>query len=487
VRFARATTLALMMALFVGCAHIEAPSGGPEDKDPPRVVATFPDSGAVGVAAGDSLAIVFSEPMNRRTVEKSFFISPPVTYHERSWRGETWILRLADSLRSDRTYVALLGTGAKDRHNLSPAAPWSFPFSTGESLDAGRVQGQVVGVRLPGRGSMVYAWPWETPPPDTTQEGFPPDPLRLGQADAKGDYALDYLPLNVPLRICALFDRQADQRFDPGTDRWTCLPDPVELSDSVRTATGVALFLADADEPGVVAGSVVDSVCILSRARQELATARARADSLREWMGAPEDAVPPDEPSPAWEGGVSGRRRVWSSEDSLRVGSELLAIDAIIGPAAAESAFCALPVIAQLVQILDTSGTRGEGAQSSEGSNDPARGSGSGAAGDAGGSGDATDAAIADTLGTPDTSTNGGTEVIAYEGTAAPEFRFTDVAPGIYRLRAFRDVNGDGAPQPDEPQVWYSFALEVRPLRVLDGLRLVLRKAPGPDTPPGTE
>src|SRR5512143_1145759 len=89
--------------LFLACAQIEPPSGGPEDKTAPTVRGTFPDSGAINVPLADSLVLLFSEPMNRRTVENSFFLSPPVEYRERRWEKQKWILRLQRPLEPHRT------------------------------------------------------------------------------------------------------------------------------------------------------------------------------------------------------------------------------------------------------------------------------------------------------------------------------------------------------------------------------------------------
>lgn len=413
--------LAVMTVGLAGCARIEAPRGGPEDREPPRIVDCWPDSGAVGVPLGDSLAFVFSEPVDRRSIEDAFFLTPPVEYRERRWEGQTWILRLREPLRADRTYALLLGVKARDRHQVPLAVPWSAAFSTGESLDTGRLAGRVIGQRYPGKSAFVYAWPWEAAPPDTSVEGFARDPLRLGQADAQGAFTLAYLPRGRPLRICAHYDPNGNRSFDPGRDRWSCLEEAVVLADTGAAPAGVELFFADADEPGRIGGGIVDSACIASSARRELARVRAARDSLRLWLAGVDveadeepheagmlDTLDQDRPAPL--------PRLLTADDSVRVGSALLRFDELFASAAAESAFCAQPLIAQL--------------------------------------------------------TAGDTTVVR-EATGE-SFQWTDVPPAIYRLRGFRDLNGNRAPDDDEPQVAYPYALEVRPLRELKDLKLIL-------------
>ena len=404
-----------------GCARIEAPRGGPEDREPPRIVDCWPDSGAVGVPLSDSLAFVFSEPVDRRSIEDAFFLTPPVEYRERRWDGQTWILRLREPLRTEQTYALLLGVKARDRHQVPLTVPWSAAFSTGESLDTGRLEGRVIGQRYPGKSAFVYAWPWEAAPPDTSVEGFARDPLRLGQADAQGAFALAYLPRGRPLRICAHYDPNGDRSFDPGRDRWSCLEDAVVLADTGAAPAGLELFFADADEPGRIGGGIVDSACIASSARGDLARVRAARDSLRLWL-AGVDVEADDDPVEAGRLDTLEQvrpaplPRLLTADDSVRVGSALLRFDELFAAAAAESAFCAQPLIAQL--------------------------------------------------------TAGDTAVVR-EATGE-SFQWTDVPPALYRLRGFRDLNGNRVPDEDEPQAAYPYALEVRPLRELKDLKLVL-------------
>ena len=69
-----AATAALI--LFLGCANQAPPPGGPPDRVRPRVVSTVPAGQAVGVAEDVSIEITFSEPMHRRSVERSVFVTP---------------------------------------------------------------------------------------------------------------------------------------------------------------------------------------------------------------------------------------------------------------------------------------------------------------------------------------------------------------------------------------------------------------------------
>jgi hypothetical protein len=417
------------------CAQIEPPSGGPEDKEAPRVTAVYPESAAVKVPLGDSVALTFSEPVDRRAVEDAFILSPPVEYRERSWQRDTWILRLSAPFRARVTYAGLLGAGAKDRHGIALKKPWTWAFSTGDTLDDGTISGEVIGQRYPGKGAAVYAWPWDPAVPDTSKEGPPPDPLRLGQADLQGKYELPYLPRGRPLRIAALYDRDRDRSFDLGDDRWAVLEQPLIVPDTGRVVTGVDLYLAANDEPGTVAGTLADSSCIRSTAIKALQRARARRDSLRGWLDgrittAPSFPGRSDTGSTLAGGAAKGDSGEvatvpLTAEDSLLVGREYLRLDSLETSARAESVFCSRPLLVRLLE--------------------------------------------------------GDTTMV--REAKGPQFSWADVPPGIYRLRGFRDLDGNGRLGPAEPAASWPHPLELLPLRKLDKLLLQL---PPHGAPPDT-
>ena len=57
------------------------------------------------------------------------------------------------------------------------------------------------------------------------------------------------------------------------------------------------------------------------------------------------------------------------------------------------------------------------------------------------------------------------------------------VPPATYRLRAFRDANGNGRAEAEEPVGKYPYAIEVRPLREMKDLLVVLPDSIRPRVP----
>lgn len=420
------TLLALVALLLAGCAEQGSPPGGPEDKTKPRVLDASPDSGAVGVALVDTLALLFSEPMNRRSVEEAIVLSPPIGFTARRWEKDRFSLVLAHPLEADRTYVLFLKGSAVDRRRNAIERPVAIGFSTGDSIDTGRAAGLVIGQRYAPKQRAVFVWEWEKTGIDTLRSGFPEEPIRFAETDGSGKFELSFLPRNRPLRLGVFYDAEGNDTFDRGRDRVAFWPDPIALADSSRGLTGIELYLADRDEPATVAGSVSDTLCAAKNPRRELNRIRAQRDSLRTALLGPNAPEPETRPGRSLDEPAEPIARLpfLTEAESLRVGIELLALDSLQTAAEEDSAYCLAPVRTELAtpegQVLRTA----DGAK----------------------------------------------------------FSWADVPPGLYRLSAYRDVDRDGTRDEGEPHAEFEHPLEALPLREVDVGVLSLR-TPGAGSP----
>lgn len=132
----RAAVRAVLSAsaiLFVlaGCS-----SGGGSTPDPaPTVESTTPADGATNVSIGSTIAITFSEAMDRPTTEAAFAASPPVTCTF-SWDPGSTVLNCdpdAD-LAADQGYTVTIGATAESESGQSLGTAESFSFSTAATV-----------------------------------------------------------------------------------------------------------------------------------------------------------------------------------------------------------------------------------------------------------------------------------------------------------------------------------------------------------------
>lgn len=289
-RLARAAALALLGA---ACARIVPPTGGPEDRSAPRIESVAPDSAAVRVPPEAPVRLTFSESMDRSSVRDWLQITPWPGRLQCSWEQRTFVCRAEEGWRAGTTYTVLLGTRAQDPRKNRLEAPLVLAFSTGDSLDAGELTGRVRTRSLTAEEVplFVFDWPETLAAPLDSSVALEPDPLnarRSGESGKEGQFALRFLPRGRRFLLAALYDRDGDRAYDAGTDLWGFAAQPVVCGDSTRGGTETEIYLVYADEPGDLAGTVIDSACA---GYVPPARLRATADSLGRILSGEVDAM----------------------------------------------------------------------------------------------------------------------------------------------------------------------------------------------------
>ena len=117
-----------LVLLATSCAKVGLPSGGPVDKEAPRILSHYPAADALVVARDEVVEIAFSEAMDRERTEEALFVSPAGPL-QLKWRGTTR-LQVAMPLAEERTYVLTVGTGARDVRGNSLAQSFTLAFAT---------------------------------------------------------------------------------------------------------------------------------------------------------------------------------------------------------------------------------------------------------------------------------------------------------------------------------------------------------------------
>jgi len=135
-----AGALLLAVAQIVGCGG-QLVAWPPEDILAPTVVATSPDSEAIGVMRNRTLSAMFSEPMDAGTVTATSFVlfnGATQVPGAVSYTGVTATFDPATDLDAATTYTATIRQSAADPAGNTLAADYTWTFTTGSSLDAQR-------------------------------------------------------------------------------------------------------------------------------------------------------------------------------------------------------------------------------------------------------------------------------------------------------------------------------------------------------------
>ena len=143
MQFSKYFIFNLSFVLFLSCAAVMAPPGGPIDDIPPELVEVNPPNGTVNFNS-KTVELNFSEYLNENTIEQSFDIlpilskKPVITY-----KGKRVIIEFSDSLLFNQTYIIVINRNLSDEHNVKIAQGIQVAFSTGSKIDEGLISGKV--------------------------------------------------------------------------------------------------------------------------------------------------------------------------------------------------------------------------------------------------------------------------------------------------------------------------------------------------------
>jgi hypothetical protein len=247
IRQAVVCLLALVQSAVLSCGHRLPPPGGPEDEEGPILVETQPAQSAVGVDPASAIAIVFDEDLDAETAEKAVILSPAHEELEVNASGERLELQPEGGLFPNTTYQVTVKSSLLDERGNSFEAPFTFYFSTGDSLDTGLILGKVTYRGKGAAGAYVKA-------------STLPDSIRyIVQADSAGKYRLAQLPRrNYSLHAFLDQNNDAKYRFavEPFADaRAEVAAEPVQLD--------FELAVIDTSPPVLEAVEPRDSTAIL--------------------------------------------------------------------------------------------------------------------------------------------------------------------------------------------------------------------------------
>jgi len=238
----RAAALAVLLA---GCAEIAPPPGGDVDRTPPALLAVTPPNGATNVPLSDRVVLRFSERVLAPQTGKAFFISPHLRAEPTvKWRGDRIEIIFPDSFQANQTYIIALSSAISDLRNNVFDSAGVIAFSTGATLDSGRVAGTVLGAGGSPQGGLLAGLYDATLFTDSTvwDSLFP---TYLTQTNQQGQFSFAYLP-DRPYRLVVFQDRNRNERFNPARESFALADRPVIVGGALRLS-GLRLGLTTTD------------------------------------------------------------------------------------------------------------------------------------------------------------------------------------------------------------------------------------------------
>jgi len=126
-----------------GCAQIGAPTGGPRDTIPPRLVNASPKPNSINVT-GNKITLTFNEYVNLKEPQTNVLISPfPKRQPQVDYKLKTVTVKLKDTLLPNTTYSINFGKAIVDVNEGNILKDFVYVFSTGNIIDSFKLAGKV--------------------------------------------------------------------------------------------------------------------------------------------------------------------------------------------------------------------------------------------------------------------------------------------------------------------------------------------------------
>ncbi len=218
----------LIPVLFVafGCAKMNAPSGGPKDKDIPVIVKSIPENGATGFT-GKEILVTFNEYVVLDKISEKFMVSPPMEKKpEIVVRGKSIRIRYEDELRDSTTYTFYFQDAIRDINENNPINNFQFVFSTGSFIDSLSVTGNVYSALNldPPENTMVLLYSHLN---DSSAIKQIPD--YITRVESNGEFRIDNVHPGT-YRLYALSDADNSKNYNNRDESFAFYTEPIQVT-----------------------------------------------------------------------------------------------------------------------------------------------------------------------------------------------------------------------------------------------------------------
>ncbi len=179
-------TSVIVVLFIINCAAIAPPSGGPEDKTPPKFIGSTPLSGSTQFKGG-KVVLSFSENIEEKSLVSAITVSPVVDPSVKiKYEDDEIHLVFPDNLLKDQTYIITVNRNLKDERKVALEKTIQVAFTTGDVIEEGKITGRVYGEEK----FAAHLWKVKTVFDDSL---YLSRPLYVSEADDNGFFTFSYL------------------------------------------------------------------------------------------------------------------------------------------------------------------------------------------------------------------------------------------------------------------------------------------------------
>ena len=228
-----------LLLLWAACARVGSPTGGEQDKTPPKVVKTIPPNESVNFT-GNRIRIYFDEFVTLRDIRKQLIISPPLAYFPEitpSGNASKYInIKILDTLRPNTTYTFNFGKSIQDNNEGNPLSFYTYTFSTGNTIDSLTLKGSIKDALRPKAENFVNVMLYEIGEKYSDSVVYKQRPIYVvNTLDSLTTFELSHLKAGKYMLV-GMKDKDNNYLFDPKTDKIGFHPTPITIpTDSSYT------------------------------------------------------------------------------------------------------------------------------------------------------------------------------------------------------------------------------------------------------------
>ena len=207
--------LGMLLTAFLAqrCANAVAPTGGPQDTTPPKVVEAVPENQSINFT-GKKIEITFDEYITLENANQNVMISPPLSEKpDIKLKNKTVVIKFKEDLAPNTTYTINFGSSIKDLHEGNLFTDYVYSFSTGNHIDTLRIAGKVLYAEDKKPVEDVYVSLYAADLDKLDSLPLSTIPNYITKTDKEGNFRLDGLADKNYL-IFALKDANSNLYFD---------------------------------------------------------------------------------------------------------------------------------------------------------------------------------------------------------------------------------------------------------------------------------
>lgn len=214
-----------------GCAQISAPTGGPTDSIPPKLVKAAPDLYSTGFS-GNRITLTFNENIDVQELQNNLIISPAQkTSPTISYNRKSLSIRLKDSLQPNTTYSIDFGNAIKDVHEGNILKNFTYVFATGKAIDSLTLSGKVTLAETGKTDSTIQVLLYRNTN-DTAVQKTKAD--YIARVDGNGQFQFRFLP-EKNFRLFALKDGDGSKTYNAKTELFAFYDTTVNPATNINT------------------------------------------------------------------------------------------------------------------------------------------------------------------------------------------------------------------------------------------------------------